>query len=74
VQCGFLLPITLQPGKEQEYSGTYMLRGSLPASDFHAQGCGTRKQSFLHRRMREGHATGIGRRRRFEIARYGRRT
>lgn len=30
VQCGFLLPITLQPGKEQEYSGTYMLRGSLP--------------------------------------------
>jgi hypothetical protein len=30
VQCGFLLPLTLQPGKEQEYSGTYMLRGSLP--------------------------------------------
>ena len=29
VQCGFLLPLTLQPGKEQEYSGTYMLRGSL---------------------------------------------
>ncbi|HTF91890.1 MAG TPA: hypothetical protein VK632_02535 [Verrucomicrobiae bacterium] len=25
-----LLPLTLQPGKEQEYSGTYMLRGSLP--------------------------------------------
>jgi hypothetical protein len=30
VQCGFLLPVTLQAGKEQEYSGTYMLRGSLP--------------------------------------------
>ena len=30
VQCGFLLPLTLQPGTEQEYSGTYMLRGSLP--------------------------------------------
>lgn len=30
VQCGFLLPVTLQPGKEQQYSGTYMLRGSLP--------------------------------------------
>jgi hypothetical protein len=30
VQCGFLLPVTLQPGKEQEYSGTYMVRGSLP--------------------------------------------
>jgi hypothetical protein len=30
VQCGFLWPVTLQPGKEQEYSGTYMVRGSLP--------------------------------------------
>ncbi|HVO95939.1 MAG TPA: cytochrome c oxidase assembly protein [Terriglobales bacterium] len=30
VQCGFLLPVTLRPGKEQEYSGTYMVRGSLP--------------------------------------------
>jgi hypothetical protein len=30
VQCGFLLPVTLVPGKEQEFSGTYMLRGSLP--------------------------------------------
>ena len=30
VQCGFLLPVTVQPGKEQEYSGTYMLRGNLP--------------------------------------------
>ena len=29
VECGFLLPITLQPG-EQEYSGRYMLRGSVP--------------------------------------------
>lgn len=30
VQCGFLLPVTIAPGKEQEYSGTYMLRGSVP--------------------------------------------
>ena len=30
VQCGFLLPVTLPPEKEQEYFGTYMLRGSLP--------------------------------------------
>jgi hypothetical protein len=30
VQCGFLLPITVQPESEQEFSGTYMLRGSLP--------------------------------------------
>jgi hypothetical protein len=30
VQCGFLLPVTIQAGKEQEYSGTYLLRGSLP--------------------------------------------
>ena len=30
VQCGFLLPVTVQPEKEQEFSGTYMLRGSLP--------------------------------------------
>jgi hypothetical protein len=30
VQCGFLLPLRLQPGLEQEYSGTYLLRGSLP--------------------------------------------
>jgi hypothetical protein len=33
VQCGFLLPVTLQPGKEEEFSGTYMVRGvSLKAS------------------------------------------
>ena len=31
VECGFLLPVTLQPG-EQEYSGRYMLRGSIPES------------------------------------------
>jgi hypothetical protein len=31
VECGFLLPVTLQPG-EQEYSGRYMLRGSIPDS------------------------------------------
>lgn len=30
VQCGFLLPIKLQPGVEQEYFVTYLLRGSLP--------------------------------------------
>lgn len=30
VQCGFLLPVTIAPGKEQEYSGTYMLRASIP--------------------------------------------
>ena len=30
VQCGFLLPVTLPAEKEQEFSGTYMLRGSLP--------------------------------------------
>jgi len=30
VQCGFLLPVTIQPGQKQEYSGTYMLRGNLP--------------------------------------------
>jgi hypothetical protein len=30
VQCGFLLPVTIQAGKEEEYSGTYLLRGSVP--------------------------------------------
>jgi hypothetical protein len=30
VQCGFLLPVTIQASSEQEYSGVYMLRGSLP--------------------------------------------
>ncbi len=30
IQCGFLLPVTLKPGIEQEYSGTYLLRGTLP--------------------------------------------
>jgi limonene-1,2-epoxide hydrolase len=30
VQCGFLLPVTIPPGTEQEYSGSYLLRGSLP--------------------------------------------
>lgn len=30
VQCGFLFPVTIPPEKEQEYSGTYMVRGSLP--------------------------------------------
>jgi hypothetical protein len=30
VQCGFLLPVKVPAGSEQEYSGTYLLRGSLP--------------------------------------------
>lgn len=30
VQCGFLLPITVPPEKEQEFTGTYLVRGSLP--------------------------------------------
>ncbi len=30
VQCGFLLPVTVPPGKEQEFTGTYLLRASLP--------------------------------------------
>jgi cytochrome c oxidase assembly protein Cox11 len=34
VECGFLLPITVQPGKEQEYSARYLLRGGLP-EDIH---------------------------------------
>ncbi|MGH7798626.1 MAG: hypothetical protein ACREQ2_27480 [Candidatus Binatia bacterium] len=30
VECGFLLPVTIEPNKEQKFFGTYMLRGSLP--------------------------------------------
>jgi Cytochrome c oxidase assembly protein CtaG/Cox11 len=30
VQCGFLLPVKLSPGVEQEYSGTYLVRGNPP--------------------------------------------
>ncbi len=30
VQCGFLLPVTIAPAKEEQFSGTYSLRGSLP--------------------------------------------
>jgi hypothetical protein len=30
VECGFLLPVTLDPGKEQEYPARYLLRGNLP--------------------------------------------
>jgi hypothetical protein len=30
VQCGFLLPVKLPPDSEQEFSGTYLLKGSLP--------------------------------------------
>lgn len=30
VQCGFLLPITVPPEKEQEFTGTYLVRGNLP--------------------------------------------
>jgi hypothetical protein len=31
VQCGFLQPIRIEAGAIQEYSGTYLLSGSLPA-------------------------------------------
>jgi hypothetical protein len=31
VECGFLSPVTLPPG-EQEYSGRYLVRGSIPES------------------------------------------
>ena len=30
VQCGFLLPVTIGSAKQQEFSGTYLLRGTLP--------------------------------------------
>jgi len=30
VQCGFLSPVRLEPGKEQEFSGTYLIRGDIP--------------------------------------------
>jgi Cytochrome c oxidase assembly protein CtaG/Cox11 len=30
VECGFLLPVTLQPGKEHAYSARYLLRDNLP--------------------------------------------
>ena len=30
VDCGFLLPVRLSPGKEEEFVSTYLLRGSLP--------------------------------------------
>lgn len=30
VQCGFLLPVTIAPGQEKQFSGTYLLRGTLP--------------------------------------------
>jgi hypothetical protein len=30
VQCGFLLPVRLEPAKEQEFSGTYLIRGNIP--------------------------------------------
>ena len=30
VECGFLLPVRLSPGKEEEFVSTYLLRGSLP--------------------------------------------
>ena len=30
VQCGFLLPVTIAPAQEEQFSGTYLLRGSLP--------------------------------------------
>lgn len=30
VDCGFLLPVRLPPGKEEEFVTTYLLRGTLP--------------------------------------------
>jgi hypothetical protein len=30
VDCGFVLPLRLQPGKEEEFVTTYLLRGTLP--------------------------------------------
>lgn len=30
VECGFLLPVTLEPGKEQEYFARYLIRESIP--------------------------------------------
>lgn len=30
VECGFLLPVTLAPGKEELFTSTYLLRGNLP--------------------------------------------
>jgi Cytochrome c oxidase assembly protein CtaG/Cox11 len=30
VECGFLLPVRLSPGKEEEFVSTYLLRGSFP--------------------------------------------
>jgi hypothetical protein len=30
VECGFLLPVRLEPGKEEEFVSTYLLRGNLP--------------------------------------------
>ena len=30
VECGFLLPVTLPPAKEQAYSARYLLRDNLP--------------------------------------------
>ena len=30
VDCGFILPLRLQPGKEEEFVTTYLLRGTLP--------------------------------------------
>jgi hypothetical protein len=30
VQCGFLLPVTIGPAKEERFSAAYLIRGSLP--------------------------------------------
>jgi cytochrome c oxidase assembly protein Cox11 len=30
VDCGFLLPVRLAPGKEEEFVSTYLLRRNLP--------------------------------------------
>jgi hypothetical protein len=30
VECALLLPVRLQPGEEQTYKSTYVVRGDLP--------------------------------------------
>ena len=35
VDCGFILPVRLQPGTEEEFVTTYLLRGTLPEAVRH---------------------------------------
>jgi hypothetical protein len=32
IECGFLLPISLRPGKQEEFTSTYLVRSGLPDS------------------------------------------